>query len=133
MELTLIDPGPTIVALFCRGPTPEELLRQALTGGRSGAAGATVQFREVSAATVQAPDVGRRAEMEGVRVALGGEHIRELHAAVAATGGEPTKRQKQRHQLNSLYTKAKQTEIQFMEGGLQGTKSKAETAAKYGW
>ena len=45
---------------------------------------------------------------------------------------EPSKRQKQRHQINSLYHQARVTELQDMEKKLQGTKSKAETAAKYG-
>jgi proline-rich protein PRCC len=70
--------------------------------------------------------------MEAVRTAMGSEHARHLQAQTAGKN-EPSKRQKQRHQINSLYHQAQVTELHDMERKLQGTKSKAETAAKYGW
>ena len=81
---------------------------------------------------MQAVAPHQRAEMEAVRSALGSEHAKQLQAATAGKH-EPSKRQKQRHQINSLYHQAKVTELQDMERKLQGNKSKAETAAKYGW
>lgn len=106
-----------------RGPTPEELLRQAGGGG--------IQLKEVSGASLQSVAPARRAEMEAVETALGSDYAKDLQAS--AKKHEPNKRQKQRHQINSLYHAARMTELQDMERKAQGTKSKAETAAKYGW
>lgn len=89
-------------------------------------------MKEISAEKLQAVAPHERAGLEAVRTALGSEHARELQAATAAKH-EPSKRQKQRHQINSLYHQAKVTELQDMERKLQGSKTKAETYAKYGW
>lgn len=109
-------------ACVCSAPTPETLLRNA---------GGHIEFKEISADVIQAVAPHERAEVEAVRTAMGSEHAKRLQAAVS--GQEPSKRQKQRHQINSLYHQARVTELQDMEKKLQGTKSKAETAAKYGW
>ena len=63
---------------------------------------------------------------------MGSEHAKRLQQETSGKQ-EPSKRQKQRHQINSLYHQARLTELQDMEKKAQGTKSKAETVAKYGW
>jgi hypothetical protein len=109
---------------MCRGMTPEQLFKQA--------GGFNIQVKEISAAELQAVRPHERAAIDAVQTALGSEHAKVLQAATAAKQ-EPTKRQKQRHQINSLYHQAKVTELQDMERKLQGSKTKAETHAKYGW
>jgi proline-rich protein PRCC len=106
--------------------TPEALLAQSL------AAGQHVAFKEINAEIIQAANPHEKAEIEAIRTAMGSEHALQLRAATAGKQ-EPSKMQKRRHQINSLYHQAKLTELHDMERKLKGTKSKSETAAKYGW
>ncbi|KAE9601638.1 putative proline-rich protein PRCC [Lupinus albus] len=47
--------------------------------------------------------------------------------------GKPSKLQKRKHQISSLYFDMKQNEMQLAERRAKGMLTKAETQAKYGW
>lgn len=45
----------------------------------------------------------------------------------------PSKLARRKHQIGALYSHAKAKELEDFERKVQGSKSKAETHAKYGW
>ncbi|XWS28146.1 hypothetical protein CRYUN_Cryun25bG0040500 [Craigia yunnanensis] len=51
----------------------------------------------------------------------------------ASTKGKPSKLQKRKHQIGSLYFDMKQKEMELQERRSRGLLTKAETQAKYGW
>lgn len=94
-------------------------------------AGQHIEFKEIKADVIQRAAPSEKSEIDALRTAMGSEHAKQVQAS--AGQHNPSKRQKQRHQLNSLYHKAQMTELQDMEKKLVHTRSKAQTAAKYGW
>lgn len=108
-----------------RAPTPEALLAKSMRAGKH------VEFKEIKADVIQRAAPHEKSEIDALRTAMGSEHSKKVQAA--AGHHMPSKRQKQRHQLNSLYHKSQVTELQDMERKLTHTRSKAQTAAKYGW
>lgn len=50
-----------------------------------------------------------------------------------STKGKPSKLQKRKHQIGSLYFDMKQKEMELAERRSKGFLTKAETQAKYGW
>jgi Mitotic checkpoint regulator, MAD2B-interacting len=95
-------------------------------------AGQHIEFKEINAEEIQRAAPHEKSEIEALRIAMGSEHAKELQQATASATG-PTKRQKQRHQITSLYHHAKATELQDMQRKQSNNRSKAVTQAKYGW
>eukprot|EP00892_Ulva_mutabilis_P000614 jgi/Ulvmu1/10553/UM065_0007.1 len=107
------------------------LLRPEASLAESMNAGQHIEFKEIRADVIQRASPHEKSEVDAMRTAMGSEHAK--HVQASAGQHMPSKRQKQRHQLNSLYHKAQMTELQDMERKLVHTRSKAQTAAKYGW
>lgn len=91
-----------------------------------------MEFKEINANVIQQAAPHEKSEIEALRTAMGSEYGRELQEAAASATG-PSKRQKQRHQITSLYHHAKATELQDMQRKQSNNRSKAATQAKYGW
>ena len=106
--------------------TPEALLAQSMQAGQH------IEFKEINANEIQQAAPHERSEIEALRTAMGSEHVKHLTEAAASASG-PSKRQKQRHQITSLYHHAKATELQDMQRKTSTNRSKAATQAKYGW
>lgn len=56
-----------------------------------------------------------------------------MQQPVSSAKGKPSKLQKRKHQIGSLYFDMKQKEMELSERRARGFLTKAETQAKYGW
>jgi pyruvate/2-oxoglutarate dehydrogenase complex dihydrolipoamide acyltransferase (E2) component len=115
-----------MLAALCRPVNAEEMLAQSVEAGQH------VEFKEINADELQRTAPHERSEIEALRAALGSDQAKQVQAATAR-GSAPSKRQKQRHQIGSLYFQAKANELQDMQRKQANNRSKAHTAAKYGW
>ena len=62
--------------------------------------------------------------------ALGQDYVQNLRNNIGDKGSGLARR---RHQIGTLYRNAKVAEVDTLEGRGTKTKSKRQTAAKYGW
>ena len=107
-----------------RGPDAELAAAAAAGGLTSIAATDLTYMTPAAAAEAAAAGAASRAALAAGR------------AAVGSGGGqldEPSKMAKRKHQITSLFHAAKAREAEYGAGRAAGQKSKAETAAKYGW
>ncbi|KAG2432359.1 hypothetical protein HYH02_012932 [Chlamydomonas schloesseri] len=100
-------------------------------GGKAGVFGPGVKVVEVKAKDLTAMDPAAREAAKTAQDALGSEYAMALRRSAAPFEG--SKLAKRKHQIGTLLFNARMQELDQMEKRTSGQKSKAETAAKYGW
>ncbi|GIL54463.1 hypothetical protein Vafri_9994 [Volvox africanus] len=98
---------------------------------RGGGDAGPVKLVEINANDLTRMDPAAREAANSARDALGPEYALSLRRS--ATPFEGSKMARRKHQIGTLLFNARMQELDQMEKRTQGQKSKAETAAKYGW
>ncbi|GLI61519.1 hypothetical protein VaNZ11_003899 [Volvox africanus] len=98
---------------------------------RGGSDAGPVKLVEINATDLTRMDPAAREAANSARDALGPEYALSLRRS--ATPFEGSKMARRKHQIGTLLFNARMQELDQMEKRTQGQKSKAETAAKYGW
>ncbi|GIL92220.1 hypothetical protein Vretifemale_19780 [Volvox reticuliferus] len=116
---------------------PEDVVAEALraeqerANKRGGGGAGPVKMVEINARDLTQMDPAAREAANSARDALGPEYALSLRRSAAPFEGSKMARRK--HQIGTLLFNARMQELEHMEKRTQGQKSKAETAAKYGW
>ncbi|EFJ53237.1 hypothetical protein VOLCADRAFT_86322 [Volvox carteri f. nagariensis] len=116
---------------------PEDLIAEALraeqerASKRGGGGAGGMKLVEINAKDLTRMDPAAKEAANSARDALGPEYALSLRRSAAPFEGSKMARRK--HQIGTLLFNARMQELEHMEKRTQGQKSKAETAAKYGW
>ena len=122
-EAALRDPE---LATVLAGVTSKAARRQLIAKWEQGKLTETISSDQVLR---QAPGL-EAGSIHGLRIAMGAEYEKKVRAEA---GPAPSREERRKHQIRSLYYDAKMAELEMMDMAAKGRAGKANTAAKYGW
>jgi len=108
----------------------EERRRKAKRGGRHASAAAP-KVTEVNQMDLMGGYADLQPEANPIRDALGEGYEEKLRRE--ASGHQPNRVARQKHQIGSLYHQSKVLELELLTNRAKSLKTKRETQAKYGW
>jgi len=114
------------LAAVLAGVTSKAARRQLIAKWEQGKLTETISSDQV---LHQAPGL-EAGSMYGLRIAMGADYEKKVRAEA---GPAPSREERRKHQIRSLYYDAKMAELEMMDMAAKGGAGKANTAAKYGW